>query len=202
MDTAFYIGVVISITLYLQKASSPQLRQYHVADSGRLRMVGHDESCGRQSVRVINAEGEFFFGAADLFQTTLKEIAEDDRHAKVIVLRLKNARDFDATTCLALRQLHDYLVESGRALILAGVQPHVLEVLKNAGLYDEVGAENVFPYDDRRPGRSMRRSLARAQELAGEPSDEREVAEPLLGSRRISVGGEGVDIAAGMLAGR
>ena len=50
--------------------------------------------------------------AADLFQSTLKSITEDDTTTRVIILQLKNARDIDATACLALQQLHDYLKSS------------------------------------------------------------------------------------------
>src|SRR5262249_23595581 len=113
VDIAFYVGVVLSITLYLKKASSPHLSDYALPEGSHRR--GRSVGSGGL-IRVINVEGELFFGAADLFQTTLKEITEGDEKVRVIILRLKNARDLDATACLAIHQLYDYLRRSGRYL--------------------------------------------------------------------------------------
>ena len=111
-------------------------------------------------------EGELFFGAADLFQTTLKTIAEDDTSTRVIILQLKNARDIDATGCLALQQLYDYLKGSDRYLIACGMTPQVWDVLSDSGLVELLGKENLFIFDDRHPHLHMQKALRRAKILA------------------------------------
>jgi SulP family sulfate permease len=166
LDVAFYIGVVISVTLYLKKAAVPHVREYEVGDDGELRHI--DSSDPREThkqIRVIKVEGELFFGAADLFQTTLKTIAEDDISTRVIILQLKNARDIDATACLALNQLHDYLIGSGRYLIACGLTWQSWEVLSASGMIEVIGKENLFVFDERHPHEFMQRALARAREL-------------------------------------
>ncbi|MBS4168030.1 SulP family inorganic anion transporter [Parachlamydia sp. AcF125] len=165
LDVAFYIGVVISITLYLKKAALPQLIEYGIDDSGKWCSAETATKNDKKKIRVIKVKGELFFGAADLFQSTLKSIAEDDTTTKVIILQLKHARDLDATGCLALHQLYNYLHSSGRHLILSGLTFPTWEVLSNSALIDLIGKENLFFLNERRPHLHMKKALRRAEAL-------------------------------------
>lgn len=188
LDVAFYIGVVISITLYLKKAAIPQLIEYTIDEAGLLKNK-EETTPERQQIRVIKVKGELFFGAADLFQTTLKSIAEDDTNTKVIILQLKNARDIDATSCLALKQLHDYLKGSGRHLICCGLTMPIWEVLSDSGMVEVLGKENLFIYDERHPHLYLQKALASAKKLVvkNEPIAEAapEVVEPIIAPETI-----------------
>ena len=112
---------------------------------------------------MIKVEGELFFGAADLFQTALKAFAEDDNSTKVIILQLKNTRDMDATACLALQQLHDYLKKSNRLLICCGITPTLWEVLSDSGFVKLIGKENLYIFDEKHPHLYMQKSFHRAK---------------------------------------
>lgn len=166
LDVAFYIGIAISITLYLKKAAIPQLVEYDFDEAGELLNRDYSQAQEHKVIRVIKVEGELFFGAADLFQTTLKSIAEDDTSTKVIILQLKNARDIDATGCLALQQLCDYLRKSKRHLIACGITMQIWDVLSDSGLVKLIGKENLFVFDERHPHQYMQKALMRAKELA------------------------------------
>lgn len=189
-DIAFYIGVVLSIILYLKKAAIPQLVEYDIEETGDLRNLDHAALHEHRIIRVIKVEGELFFGAADLFQTTLKAIAEDDTSTRVIILQLKNARDIDATVCLALQQLHSYLKGSGRHLVACGLTTHVWEVLSNSGLVEEIGKDNLFLFDERHPHLHMQKALQRSHFLINEDESQAEqeivaesaAAEPIIAS--------------------
>lgn len=164
LDIAFYMGVATSITLYLKKAAIPQLVEFTVDGEGVLHTVDtalHEP----RKIRFIKVEGELFFGAADLFQNTLKSIAEDDTTTRVIILQLKNARDIDATACLALQQLYDYLAGSGRYLIACGITHQIWEVLSDSGMIDLIGKCNLFIFDERHPQLSVQKAFHRAAVL-------------------------------------
>src|SRR5207302_738131 len=104
-------------------------------------------------------------GAADLFQNQIRRICEGD--IKAIILRMKNARHLDATTVMAMDQLLDYLQKDGRHLIISGIAPDVTRVLKRAGLFDKIGAENIFPAEANL-NVSTRNALKRALNLIHE----------------------------------
>lgn len=165
LDIAFYIGVIMSITLYLKKAAIPQVVEFTVDEAGILHTIDHSHAQQPRQVRFIKVEGELFFGAADLFQSTLKSIAEDDTATRVIILQLKNARDIDATACLALQQLYDYLKSSGRYLIGCGITHQIWDVLSDSGMIDLMGKNNLFIFDERHPQLSMQKAFTRANEL-------------------------------------
>ncbi len=166
LDVAFYIGVIFSITLYLKKSAIPQLVEYGIDDEGELYNLDFSKVHEHRTIRLIKVEGELFFGAADIFQTTLKTIAEDDTSTRVIILQLKNARDIDATACLALQQLYVYLVGSGRHLVACGMTQQIWDVLSDSGIVEQIGKENMFVFDDRHPHQHMLKALHRARSLA------------------------------------
>lgn len=171
LDIAFYIGVVISITLYLHKAADPQVKEYDVDDRGLLQKVSPLKPSNKKEIRFIKVEGELFFGAADIFHSTLKVLTCGDEATKVVILQLKNARDMDATACLALQQLHEYLHRSAKRLIICGITPVVWSVLSNSGLVKLVGKENLYLFDENDPHKHMVLAMDRARVLVREGED-------------------------------
>ncbi len=165
LDTAFYIGVGLSISLYLKSAALPKLVEYTIDDTGELKLLDLPGAYLQKAIRIIKVEGELFFGSADIFYSTLKSLAEHDQTTRVILLQLKNARDIDATTCLALSQLHEYLKKGDRHLVMCGMLPDVWDVMSHSGLIETVGKENLFVFDERHPHIHMQKAVARAKSL-------------------------------------
>jgi SulP family sulfate permease len=165
LDIAFYIGVALSITLYLKKAAIPQLVEFTVDEAGVLHSIDHAHLHEPRNIRFIKVEGELFFGAADIFQSTLKSITEDDTTTRVIILQLKNARDIDATGCLALQQLYEYLKSSGRHLIGCGITHQIWDVLSDSGMVEQIGKANLFIFDERHPHLSVQKAFLKAHDL-------------------------------------
>jgi SulP family sulfate permease len=165
LDIAFYIGVVMSISLYLKKAAVPQLVEFTVDEAGGLHAIEHDHLHDPRKIRFIKVEGELFFGAADLFQQALRSLTEDDRTTKVLILQLKNARDIDATACLALQQLNDFLKNSGRHLLACGLTHQIWDVLSDSGMVESLGKNNLFIFDERHPQLSVQKAFIRAHEV-------------------------------------
>lgn len=161
VDTAFYIGIALSITFYLNKASTPNLREYS-AFGGQ---SSHGNGGRHDGIRVIDVHGELFFGAADLFQATLRALAKGDSKTRAIILRLKHARDLDATACLALLHLYRFLKSNNIHLLLCGIPSPVWKILENSGVAEEVGKDKLFLYNWRRPGNSEQEALQCARRL-------------------------------------
>lgn len=161
LAVAFYVGVVISIALYLNKASSPDLVECVMGVDGMPLPVGDEEEGEGRVVSFIDVGGELFFGAVDFFDATLRAVTSDPE-TRVLILRLRNAHHLDATTCLALRQLHHYLTASGRLLILSGITQPVWEVMVRSGLLEQIGRCNLFVSDPCDPVGSTRKAFTRA----------------------------------------
>lgn len=165
LNIAIFLGVGISIMLYLRNASRPYLAEYEFSEDGEL--VEADK--GKReipAISIVHVEGDLFFGAAELFRTQIQKTSLDPA-LKVIILRLKNARHLDATSVVALEELVHYLRSHDRHVILSGAPKDVYRVLKNAGSVEVIGRENIFVNHPRNPNLSTRQALKRAQELLG-----------------------------------
>jgi SulP family sulfate permease len=115
-------------------------------------------------ISIIHVEGELFFGAADLFQEQVRSLA-DNQNIRVFILRMKNARHLDASTVMALENLHDYLRETGPLPDHQRSNPEVTRVLENSGLLEQqIGRENIFPAEANAT-MATRNALKRAKEL-------------------------------------
>jgi SulP family sulfate permease len=174
LDYAIFIGVALSITLFLRKASKPHLVEYEISDDGDLREMGEKTKRPNPSISIVHVEGDLFFGAADLFRTQIQRTIAD-QNLKVIILRLKNARHLDATSVLALDDLIKDTRKKGIYVLVSGATREVYEVLKKSGVLETVqhgcdrsqGETNIFMYFSENPNISTRDALIRAQELLG-----------------------------------
>lgn len=169
LHVAIFTGVAVSVVLYLRKASRPSLVEYEFNQEGHLtaRTDG-----GRQnpSISIVHVEGELFFGAAEIFRTQVQRSFADP-NLRIVILRLKNARHLDATSVMALEELIRVMRSSGRDLLISGAMKEVYRVLKNSGLVNVIGKENIFPGSASNPNIATRNALKRAQQILG-------VAEP------------------------
>ena len=166
LPVAFYIGVSLSIMLYLRKAAVPRVVEYlYLEDTDEFHPMKEEEKKTPRDVRIINVEGELFFGAMDLFQGALRAIAEDDRSTKVFILRLKHVHDVDATTAFGLKLLKDYLGKKEKKLIVCNIPAHVMRLLRNANLVEYLGEENLIPHYDQDPHASLKLAVERSRKF-------------------------------------
>ncbi len=177
LHVAVVLGAATSVALYLQKASRPYLAEYEFDQEGRLLERDRERERQNPAISIVHVEGDLFFGAAELFRNQIQRISEDP-NLRVIVLRMRNARLLDATSVVALEDLIRFLRARGRALLISGVGPEILRVLRNSGLLavldddppewrTEERDRNVFLNDPRNPNLSTRDALKRAQQILG-----------------------------------
>ncbi|MBU6302789.1 MAG: STAS domain-containing protein [Verrucomicrobia bacterium] len=162
---AVFLGVAISIMLYLRKASRPEMVEYHLTEEGEVR-ESSDGSRQHPLISLIHVEGELFFGAAEILRDQVQRACSDP-NLKVIVLRMRNAHRLDATSVMALEDLARFLRGTGRHLILSGTTPEVFGILFRSHTLESIGVENVFAHDPGRPNWSTREALHRARDLLG-----------------------------------
>ncbi len=171
LHIAIFVGVIISVSIFLRKASRPELVEYTFDDAGTLRELDKSEQRLPQ-ISIVHVEGDLFFGAADLFRRQVSRIAEDPSLA-VVVLRMRNARNLDATSVCALEELIRFIREKGRYIIISGASRKVFRILKKSGvlniLQENCGKNesNIFVVEPRNPNMSTRKALMRAQQLLG-----------------------------------
>ncbi len=166
LDTAIYFGAGISILLFLRKAAMPELVEYTFTNEGQLTQL-EEQKRTHPEISIVHVEGELFFGAVELFRDQMRRIVEDP-NLKIVVLKMRNAHHLDATSVLALEELIKYMRDLDRFLLVSEARKDVIRVLKNSGLMEIIGRENIFPDVTQNPTLSTARALKRAQEILGD----------------------------------
>ena len=174
LHVAIFIGVAISITLFLRKASKPYLTEYEFNETGELREKEGTKARPMPAISIVHVEGDLFFGASELFRTQIQRTVADPA-IKVIILRLKNARHLDATSVMALEDLVRFMRKQQLHLLISGATKDVYKVLKRSGILETLqegadrkqGESNIFLTMPSNPNISTRDALRRAQQLLG-----------------------------------
>ncbi len=174
LHVAIFIGVAISITLFLRKASKPYLTEYEFNEVGELREKEGTKARPMPAISIVHVEGDLFFGASEIFRTQIQRTVADPA-IQVIILRLKNARHLDATSVMALEDLVKFMRRQNLHLLISGATKDVYKVLKRSGILETLqagadrkqGESNIFLTMPSNPNISTRDALRRAQQLLG-----------------------------------
>ncbi len=144
LDIAIYLGVGISVALFLRKVRHVRVTEL-VVHRDRIRESEDLDPPGRcKRVRALHVEGNLFFGAANELAEAIDEAARDPE-LKVLVLRLKRARGLDYTTASMLMEMRERMVAKGRRLLLVGMTPPTMDLFREVGLTHAFGNDELYP---------------------------------------------------------
>jgi SulP family sulfate permease len=183
LDKAVLLGIALSVVLFVPRAAKLKAAELAITPEGVVRERLPDDPVDPSTV-IYDLEGELFFGAApelDRYFDTLRERIHIGG-IQVVILRLKRVRDPDA---VCIERLEHFLrEENGRevngrrvTILLAGIRPDALKVLRNIGFQDWFPAEQVFPEEVEEYSATLKAvRFARTKLSIDEPG--RPVAEP------------------------
>jgi sulfate permease, SulP family len=142
------IGVFMSFVLYVPQAARVHCTELIMTPERVVReRLPTDVPCNR--IRIYSLEGEFFFGAAPELEQHLDAIAEAaEADGRVVILRLKRARNPDAVCMSVLDRFNERMHESNKTVLLCGVRPDLTKVFKSSGLLDRLGPGRLFVFEE------------------------------------------------------
>ncbi len=167
LDFAIYIGAGCSIALFIKKVANPEIVEYTFDKEGKLGKHEPKKERGNLEVSIVHVEGELFFGAAELFRDQMRRVS-DAENLKVVIMKLRNAHNLDATSCMALEELIKYMNERDRILLVSEARPDTMKILRNSGLVNVINTRNLFEDDESNPTLSTAKALKRAKEIIGD----------------------------------
>lgn len=94
-----------------------------------------------EHVEVFDVKGPFFFGAVEQFKDQVLKTLEHD--TKVVILRMRLVPALDATGLHVLSDFCHQCREHGSTLLVCGVQPQPLDVIRHAPFYRELKRYNI-----------------------------------------------------------
>lgn len=121
--------------------------------------VSHDEALQIPAgVQVYEIDGPFFFGIANKFEELSANMLEVPM---VRIIRMRKVPFVDATGLHNLEVFIQNSHKQGIHVVLSGVRPNVLTVIRKSSLYGEVGEKNIFDH--------INGAMARAEEVVAHP---------------------------------
>ncbi len=164
LDTAIYLGAMLSIVLFVRKAAQPELKEIAFDERGELVEQGAVRS--RPEIAIVHVEGDLFFASSEVFLEQMRHLASHPSQ-RAIILRLRNAHHLDASAALAIGDLIRFARSQDCVILVSGAHESIEQIFRRSGLMDILGEENFFRYHDGNPNVSTRNALKRAQQLTG-----------------------------------
>jgi SulP family sulfate permease len=149
LDKAVLLGIALSILLFVRRASKLNAAELTVTSERVVRERKPGDPAD-PSLLIYDLEGELFFAAAPVLDSYLDTLRAriGTGETRFVILRLKRVRHPDA---VSIERLEYFLREhngNGVTILLAGVRPDTLAVLRNVGIDGWFPAEQIFPEED------------------------------------------------------
>lgn len=138
------IGVVLSFVLAVPRVGHILLTEFVVGEGGGVQeRLPTDPACPQ--ILIFGLEGELFFGAAASLERQLELIeSRIEPSTKVVVLRVKRARNPDAVCLGVLERFVEGMKERGVKMLLCGVRSDLAGALERTGLNERIGEKQLF----------------------------------------------------------
>ena len=178
LDQAIYIGVGISILLFLRRARLLTAREMTIGEKGRFQEVDQidlereepvqpgqtSQRCS--AIRILNLTGPLFFAASGELQAMLDRLSTAPG-VRVVILRMRQTQGLDITIARLLEASQAQLAQHGKTLLLLGLRSDAMQLFEKTDIAARIGPENLFPAQS---GwfTAMEAALRRALALAGE----------------------------------
>jgi len=147
LEFAIYVGVILSLLLYLNRTSHPHfVTMVPNPESNRRSFINirHMPMPECPQLKVIRIDGSLFFGAVNHIAEELEKLRKQNPEQCHILVIGTGINFIDVAGCEMLANEAHSLYLSGGQLYLSGLKSEVLEVLRRGGYLRRIGEENVF----------------------------------------------------------
>ena len=151
LTVAIEFGLVLASLLLLRRiASTSHVSLLHgevaVHDDSDIEVHGDEEHLSiPEGVQIYEIDGPFFFGIANRFEELASQLATFETPV-VRIIRMRKVPFVDATGLHNLEVFVEKSHEDGIRVILSGVRPEVLRVIKHTSLYGVIGEKNIYDH--------------------------------------------------------
>lgn len=136
LEFAIYAGVIMSLLLYLNKASHPAM---HEVDFSKV-----EKQKDHPNLTVLRLDGSLFFGATDHFENLFAKLNRKNQWQYVVILA-EGLSLIDIAGLESLIVVKKNLQKNGGDLYLIGMKPHLRQKLSKSPYWQYLGGEkNLF----------------------------------------------------------
>ncbi len=140
MEFAIYLGVLLSLVLYLRRTSKPNITVLASSKGAKMLVDAKKTDMPEcEAIKIIRIDGSIFFGAVDYIQTALMSIPQ--KHVLIVASGI-NFIDLAGTALLASEAKR--LASKGGGLYLCNLNGRVIKPIIRNGHIQTIGKRNMF----------------------------------------------------------
>lgn len=145
LEFAIYVGVILSLLLYLNRTSHPRFITL-VPDADHRGFVNILKRLSPEcpQMKIVRVDGSLFFGAVNHVIEELYSLSRQNPEQAHVLVAGNGINFIDVAGCEMLAHEAHRMHLSGRKLYLCSMKGDVLDILGRGGYLDRVGEENIF----------------------------------------------------------
>lgn len=140
LEMAVYVGVILSIALFLKKVANPQISLVTPRLSDN-KMAPFQEERSCPQIAIFEISGSLFFGAIEEMEKKLLELRTMNQN--IYIIRMRGVRILDATGAHALERFLKDVEKNNEHVIFTNMSDSVRHTIENCGLMKEIGEEHI-----------------------------------------------------------
>jgi len=144
LEWGIFMGVVLSIGLYIYRTMQPHFAEVAMDADGTFRdahLFGMQTS---DTLALFRYDGDLYFANASYLEKRLLNAIADKPQLKVLLLDLEAVDQIDVTGEEMLRHMAEGLKLAGIDFLITRPKFKLLDTLKRSGLFEIIGEENVY----------------------------------------------------------
>lgn len=144
LEWGIFIGVALSIGLYIYRTMQPHFAEVAMDADGTFRdahLFGMQTS---DTLALFRYDGDLYFANASYLEKRLLNAVADKPQLKALLLDLEAVDQIDVTGEEMLSHMAEGLKLAGIEFIITRPKFKLLDTLKRSGLYEKIGEQNFF----------------------------------------------------------
>jgi anti-anti-sigma factor len=145
LERGIALGVALSLGAYLYRTMKPPVPELSLHPDGSLRDAERHQLRRCKHIAAIRFDGPLNFANTSYLEDKALELVADMPDLKHVLIAAHGINEMDASGEDMLRLLVERLREAGYDVSFSGLKEEVLDGLVRTGLYERIGASNMYP---------------------------------------------------------
>ncbi|MDR0232052.1 MAG: sulfate permease [Dysgonamonadaceae bacterium] len=145
LTIAIEIGLLFAMLLFMRRVSESSnisvITDELNMETDAEKTADNDKLILSKGIEVYEIDGPFFFGIANKFDESMKQIGGEK--PKVRIIRMRKVPFMDSTGLRNLESLYRLSTKEGIQLVLSGVNDKIKNMLNKSGFADKIGKDNI-----------------------------------------------------------
>ena len=148
LDNGIMVGAGLAIGLYLYRTMSPRVAILGRHADGSLRDARVHNLPASDVVTAVRFDGRLYFANTSYFEDAILEAVAANPEAPWLLVVGNGINELDASGEEVVHHMVERLRSTGVTVVFSGLKKQVIDVMQATGLFDVIGAQNVFPTAD------------------------------------------------------